>query len=69
MGLALAIVFLWVSGLLLWIAFHNMDKLKSETNGLPGILGALVNYVQTGESPVQEDLKGADNPAPSTINA
>lgn len=51
MGLALAIVFLWLAGLALWIAFHNLTTLQAETMTLPGVLGAIIAYVKGGEKP------------------
>lgn len=51
MGLALAIVMLWLAGLCFWLAFHNLDKLNAETASLPGALGAIVAAIKSGESP------------------
>jgi hypothetical protein len=65
-GLALAIVFLWVAGLLLWIAFHNLDTLKTETSGLPGVLSAIVAYVQGGSKPASTG-SSAQTPPLSTV--
>lgn len=57
MGLALAIVFLWVAGLCFWLAFHNLEKLDAETATLPGALGAIVAGIKGGESGASDSKK------------
>lgn len=64
MGLALAIVMLWLAGLCFWLAFHNLDKLNSETATLPGALGALVAAIKSGEKPTSSGTKTTSGDAP-----
>lgn len=60
MGLALAILFLWLAGIAFWIAFH---KVSGEISGLPGIIGSIVSYVQTaGQAAGNTNLAALEGP-------